>query len=115
MTGAPRGLMLAAILAIPAFALQQPAGKDDRAARLKEMNAQIRAIKIEDTSRPEHKPESVTAEPLHRWNDPTRDFSDGALWAFGTSGRPVAIGTMELYGTGTPYENWSFELIAVAP
>ncbi|MDB5350358.1 MAG: hypothetical protein JWN86_1605 [Planctomycetota bacterium] len=94
---------------------QEPDPKDDRAARLEEMTRLIKDLKISDTSRPSADDAVVSPQPLHRWNDPTRDFSDGTLWAFGSVGRPVALGTMELYGTPKGVENWSIELIAVAP
>ncbi|MEJ7636549.1 MAG: hypothetical protein WKF75_00805 [Singulisphaera sp.] len=88
---------------------------DDRGVRLEEMRGLIRAIEVTDTSRPARRPEPLSAEPLHRWSDPTREFSDGSLWAFGTAGRPVALATMELYGDPKGITNWAYELIALAP
>jgi len=35
-------------------------------------------------------------DPIYRFNDPARDFSDGTVWAFGKSGRPAALFTMAL-------------------
>ena len=53
-------------------------------------------------------PASIVAEPLHRWTDPTRELSGGALWAWRSSGRPVAIYGLELYGT-----SWSHEFVSL--
>jgi hypothetical protein len=52
-------------------------------------------------------PATMTAEPLHRWTDPTRAFSGGALWAWHFSGRPVAVLGIELYG------QWSLEFVSL--
>ena len=53
-------------------------------------------------------PASMTPEPLHRWTDPTRPFSGGALWAWKCSSRPVAIIAIELYGA------WSLEFVSLS-
>jgi hypothetical protein len=50
----------------------------------------------------------ITRAPLHRWNDPTREFSDAALWAWKASGRPVAAITIELYP-----DRWGFEFVSL--
>ncbi len=49
-------------------------------------------------------PVPLSRDPLQRWNDPTRAFSDGTLWVWRSSGRPAAVLTIEMYPT-----IWSFE------
>ncbi len=44
-----------------------------------------------------------------RFNDPTRDFHDGAVWAFGDQGRPAALLTLERYKT-----KWAWELVSLS-
>lgn len=120
MTNRPFRLRLAAWAVVPLaiypFAGLSPGqAVEERAGRLDEMRSLVRAIKISDGSRPSRAPEPLAAEPLHRWNDPTREFSDGSLWAFGAKGRPIALATMELYGGPKGTSTWSYELISLAP
>jgi hypothetical protein len=77
----------------------RPAAKkeDDRVARLAEMKqiaGTFHATAIVGDTRT---PVALVPEPLHRWTDPTRENSDGALWAWRASGRPIAIIAIELY------------------
>jgi hypothetical protein len=53
-------------------------------------------------------PVKLRSEPLMRFTDPTRDFYDGALWAWVESGRPHALISVERYEG-----SWSYELIAL--
>ena len=52
-------------------------------------------------------PAALAEEPAHRWTDPTRAFSGGALWVWRASGRPVAVMGIELYGS------WSLEFVSL--
>jgi hypothetical protein len=106
-----------ALLSFPGLVSgQEPAATGaDRAERLKEMQDLVRSIRISDPARPKRAPDTAGAEPLHRWNDPTRGFSDGGIWAFGGVGRPSALVSMELYGDPKGLTNWSSELISLAP
>ena len=103
------------LLAAVAVAQEPVPKSDERAGRLKEMRELIGTIRVTDPSLPPREALVREAEPLHRWNDPTRDFSDGSLWAFGAKGRPLALGTMELYGNAREGSVWSYELISLAP
>ena len=83
-----------------------------RAERLVEMTRRWQAYKaslIRDGKETnlEHYP-----APLLRWNDPARKdapIKDGALWAWGTKGRPTALLTQESYGG-----QWVCELISAS-
>lgn len=100
------------LLGAPAIA-QEPDGADGRNARLTEMEGLVRAIRV--TAPPEEAPVPLIPQPLHRWNDPTREFSDGSLWAAGATGRPRALIAVELYTDPQYGEFWAYELVSLAP
>lgn len=60
----------------------------------------------------------LRGEPLLRWNDRTREFSDASLWAWGGPGRPAALLALELYPpSGSAPDSapwWGFELISLS-
>ena len=53
-------------------------------------------------------PAKLMPAPLHRWTDPTRPFSGGALWLWKSGGRPAAILGIELYAA------WSLEFVSLS-
>lgn len=81
-----------------------------RAERLKEMDQVARSIKMSEVNNQGKEIPAIAAqEPLHRWTDPTREFSDGGLYAWKTtSGRPIAVVGIELYA------NWSLEFVSIS-
>lgn len=92
-----------------------PAPADDHAGRLDEMKQTVRSFEAAAIVDGARRPAVLRPEPLHRWNDPTRAFSDGTLWAWGSPGRPAAVATMELY----PHEQqkrptWSLEFVSLS-
>lgn len=91
---------------------QDTAGPDakagEQAEQLEEMKEVMRSFKvvaIDDQGK--ETPAALAEEPAHRWTDPTRAFSGGALWVWRASGRPVAVIGMERYGS------WSLEFVSV--
>jgi hypothetical protein len=81
----------------------------ERTARLDEMAkiiGSIQVVALDDQG--QRVPAVMTKEPLHRWTDPTREFSVGSLWVWRTSGRPVAVVGIELYAW------WSLEFISLS-
>jgi hypothetical protein len=85
------------------------ATEDERANRLGEMQHIVRSfqvVAIDDHGK--QLPAIKAQEPLHSWTDPTRHFSDGALWIFKQSGRPVAVIGIELYN------RWSLEFVSLS-
>jgi hypothetical protein len=51
----------------------------------------------------------MIADPLFRFNDPARDFSDGSIWGFGKKGRPAALLSLSLHpNEGTL--GWLYEI-----
>lgn len=81
--------------------------KAQRAERLKQMRERIAKIKAfagaDDAAEL-----PLVQEPILRFSDPARTFSDGTIWAFGDKGRPFALATVERYEA-----YWSYELISL--
>jgi len=84
--------------------------REDRAERLEEMALIAHSIKVFAV---EDKGGEFAAvmreEPLQRWTDPTREFSDGGMWVWRAGGRPVAVVGIELY------RYWSLEFASLSP
>jgi hypothetical protein len=83
--------------------------KVKRAERLEEMDQIAASIRIASIDGRGAEVSAVMSEqPLLRWTDPTREFSDGGLWAWRVSGRPVAVVGIELYF------HWSLEFVSLS-
>lgn len=95
----------------------RPAAKDDdRVARLAEMQQIAGTFKAATINGGTKTPVAQVLEPLHRWTDPTRENSDGALWAWRSSGRPIAIITIELYPQSRAFGTvWALEFTSLSP
>jgi len=83
-----------------------PSAKSDREKRLESMHQLVAQFKILKAD--EEEPQSLMAAPLLRFDDPTRDFHDGTLWAWGERGRPLCLLAVEQYG------QTMFEFISLA-
>lgn len=86
----------------------------ERTERLTEMQRLIQPMQAFEIVDGKRVPVEFKAEPLQRWNDPTREFSDGSLWLWTSRGRPVAAIAVELYPTRTKGQAWSFELVSLS-
>jgi hypothetical protein len=53
-------------------------------------------------------------EPIYRWDDPARLFSDGTIWAFGKSGRPDALLCLSLEKDHRGQLKWIHELTSLS-
>jgi hypothetical protein len=97
-------------------AQENPPRKDDvRAGRLEEMSGLVRMFRAYKIEQGQRVPVEIRPEPLQRWNDPTRAFSDASLWVWGTTGRPIAALAVELYPVGrTKGERWGHEFVSLA-
>jgi hypothetical protein len=87
----------------------QPATKDDESSiRLQQMTEIAHGFKFVTVDGATRIPAELVPNPLHRWTDPTRPFSGGALWVSKSHGRPVAILAIELYAA------WSLEFVSLS-
>jgi hypothetical protein len=94
----------------------RPAAKEnDQLARLAEMKQiadSFQAIVFDGGTRT---PAARVPEPLYRWNDPTREFSDGTLWFWKHSGRPIGVVAIELYPKNKAFGIvWALEFTSLA-
>src|SRR5271154_3171898 len=55
------------------------------------------------------------AEPIYRFDDPARQFSDGSVWAWGRSGRPAGLLTLAKERAAAGGYQWLIELTSLAP
>ena len=53
-------------------------------------------------------------DPIYRFNDPARKFSDGTVWAFGKIGRPAALVTLSLEKKSSGEVQWVHEFTSLA-
>ena len=86
---------------------------DDTAAtrreqRLQQMRGQVEALKLKVEQRPGDRQPRLARDPLLRFDDPTRDFYDGALWMWCDRGRPHVLVSTERYE-----KFWSYEWISL--
>jgi hypothetical protein len=86
----------------------------DRAERLEEMKQIASSFHASTIDGTKQTPAMLAGEPLYRWNDPTREFSDGTLWFWRSSGRPIGVVAIELY----PYDRafgivWALEFTSL--
>lgn len=89
-----------------------PARADDdvksrRDARLDEMRRLAAKLEPQSVETKQAQAIKLRGEPLMRFDDPTRDFYDGTLWAWGESGRPRLLVSIERYE-----KVWAYEFIA---
>jgi hypothetical protein len=88
----------------------RPVSKDDdRAKRLEEMRQLANAFKVVAIEGNDRTRLQLAPDPLHRWTDPTRQNSDGVLWAWRSSGRPIAVLAIEPQPT-----LWCFEFVSLS-
>src|SRR5262249_33265682 len=80
------------------------AAKEESAARLKEIKARARSVKLWVRQKDGDSVVDPLEEPLLRYGDPARSQQDAAVFAFGSKGRPAALITVERYP-----DVWSYE------
>jgi hypothetical protein len=84
------------------------------AERMKQMRAMADGITIKEL-RPSGAAElKRIADPLCRYNDPARQFSDGSVWAWGETGRPAALFTLAKERTPSGNFQWVCEMTSLA-
>ena len=71
-----------------------------------------RAITLEPA--PAGTKSELISEPIFRFDDPARRFSDGTIWAFGKSGRPDALLCLSLEKDDRGQLKWIHELTSLS-
>jgi hypothetical protein len=102
---------LLVFLGLSCLACPSPADDDAeklRQANLKEMRRLAEALKLE-AGETQTRTVKLHSEPLLRFDDPTRAFADGTLWAWVERGRPIALVSVERYE-----KLWAYELISLS-
>jgi hypothetical protein len=106
-----RSVILLVLIAM-IYCVAQSLSADDgaekvRQARLQEMRRRAEELKLE-AGEVSIRPMKLHGEPLLRFDDPTRAFADGTLWAWVERGRPHALVSVERYE-----KVWAYELISL--
>ena len=95
---------------------ETPALPSKRDAQVGEMRQIAESLLVFRGAGSERRALKLRGEPLLRWNDPIRRFSDASLWAWGETGRPVAVLTLEMsHHDRTDRVSWGLEFISLAP
>ncbi len=89
-----------------------PAKESTRSKIFEEMRLTVASFKCSAVTGDTRTAVPLVREPLHRWTDPTRDKDDGALWAWRSSGRPIAVMAIEWHSIKP--ESWSFEFVSLS-
>jgi len=118
----PAAVLAAMMFCIPARVLL---GQDDApgapgvpGARAAEMKQIAESLTVSLGEGALKRPVALRAEPLLRFNDPTRNTSDASLWAWGETGRPLAVVALEVdprSDTNAGGVSWSLEFISLTP
>lgn len=80
----------------------------ERALRRAEMRRRAESLQLELSGQKTDRQPKLLKDPLLRFDDPTRSFYDGALWAWGNRGRPQVIVSIEKYE-----KVWAYELVSL--
>ncbi len=81
----------------------------DRVAAMRELAQAITLVQA-----PAGTKAALISEPIYRFDDPARLFSDGTIWAFGKSGRPDALLCLSLEKNDRGQVNWIHELTSLS-
>ena len=86
---------------------------DPKASRAKFMSEAAHEIRVKSAD--DASPFRIKDEPIYRYSDPTRSFSDGSLWAFGPEvGRPAALLSLSLEGEKGGNWQWIYEFTSLS-
>ena len=85
----------------------------DSLARLQFMRDSVQKMVVKPIKTGDERDLTIKAQPLLRYNDSARNVADSAVWRVGTTGRPTAIVTSEVYGPSNDSYRLSHEYLAV--
>ena len=92
-----------------------PQGSDKPVERLRAMRAVADGVAMEQTARGARLELERLAEPVYRFDDPARQYSDGTVWVWCRSGRPAALLTLSKDRSPAEGLRWIAELASMAP
>ena len=92
-----------------------PQSADSQAARLSAMRSLADNVTVEESAGVPVEEVERLPEPVYRFNDPARQYSDGTVWAWGRSGRPIAVLTLSRDRSPDEGLRWIAELTSLAP
>jgi hypothetical protein len=101
------GICLAAKAAMPQDG--PPSTSAARSAAMRELAQAITLVPAATGTKSE-----LIGEPIYRWDDPARLFSDGTIWAYGKSGRPDALLCLSLEKNDRGQLKWIHELTSLS-
>ena len=82
--------------------------------RFKPMRLIVEELKLEVNTALGRKPVEAIDEPIYIFDDPTRRLSDGAVWAWGRTGRPAAFLSLSMKQTRDGSQFWLCEATSLA-
>jgi hypothetical protein len=92
-----------------------PQGSDKPVERLRAMRAIADGVAMEQISGDDRQKLERLAEPVYRFDDPARQYSDGTVWVWCRSGRPAALLTLSKDRSPAEGLRWIAELTSMAP
>ena len=116
--------MMHAAVAIPlvlAFTGQAPpaegagTSETNQAERLRAMQGIADRVTLHTDASGERRQIARVGEPVYKYVDPARRHANGAVWAWGRSGRPEALLTLSTYHESGGAEAWLYEFTSLAP
>jgi hypothetical protein len=105
---------LAAVLATATTTGRGVPGNDGQPGQLRPMRAVVDGFRLEAVGPGGRETVERLAEPVYIYDDPTRDFPLGAIWAWGRPGRPVALLTIAAGQQAGNEPTWLCELTSLA-
>jgi hypothetical protein len=92
-----------------------PQSPDKSVERLRAMRAIADGVTMEQISGDGRQKLERLAEPVYRFDDPARQYSDGTVWVWCRSGRPAALLTLSKDRSPAEGLRWIAELTSMAP
>ena len=102
-------LLMSCTLAGAADPPEPGAQTDTSQGRLEEMMQRLNEVLVVVHRSDGESEQKLIDQPLIRFNDPTRAFLDGGVWAVGSTGRPAMLASLERY-----HSKWTWELISLS-
>ncbi len=100
--------LIACGLVVPARS-EEDAASSARSAAMADLAKSVTLLRAGSAKKSE-----LIPEPIYRYDDPARRYSDGTIWAFGATGRPTAVLCLTLQGNARDGLSWLHEATSLA-